>query len=112
VVSNLSSEFSGINLNVGVAYDSNLEKVIGVVNRVGIELAGEEQWKNKIIEPPTFLRVDNFGPSSVDIKITGKVQPLAQWDVTGELRMRLKIAFDKAGIEIPLPQTVVHQSKK
>lgn len=112
VASNFSSEYSGINLNVGVAYDSNLEKVIKVVNEVGLEMLKEEPWSKHIIEPPTFLRVDNFGPSEIVIKITGRVQPLTQWEVTGELRKRLKIAFDKHGIEIPLPQTVIHQSKK
>lgn len=111
VASNYSSEFSGINLNVSVAYDSNLEKVIEVVNAVGSTLADDEAWKNRIYEAPVFLRVDNFAPSSIDIKIVGKVAPLAQWEVTGELRKRLKIAFDKAHIEIPFPQTVIHQSK-
>lgn len=111
VASNYSSEFSGINLNVSVAYDSNLEKVIEVVNTVGSALADDEAWKNRIYEAPVFLRVDNFAPSSIDIKIVGKVAPLAQWEVTGELRKRLKIAFDKAHIEIPFPQTVIHQSK-
>lgn len=111
VASNYSSEFSGINLNVGVAYDSDLEKVIKVVNEVGLEMLKDKEWTKHIIEPPVFLRVDNFSPNSVDIKITGKVQPLAQWDVTGELRKRLKVAFDKNHIEIPLPQTVIHQSK-
>lgn len=111
IASNFSSEFSGVNLNVGVAYDSNLEKVIEVVNEVGREMLDDEEWRAKIIEPPAFLRVDNFGPSAIDIKIVGKVQPLAQWAVTGELRKRLKVAFDKHHIEIPLPQTVVHQSK-
>jgi len=35
-----------------------------------------------------------------------------QWEVTGELRKRLKIAFDREGIEIPFPQRVIHQIKE
>lgn len=110
--SNFSSEKSGINLNVGVAYDSDLDHVIKVVNRVCKELAKDPDWDKIILETPAFLRVDNFGDSSIDIKITGTVKPLKQWDVTGELRKRLKIAFDKEGIEIPFPQRVIHQAAK
>lgn len=109
--SNLSSEHSGVNLNVGVAYDSDLEKVIKVVNRVGKELAKDPDWQDQILETPAFLRVDDLGDSAIDIKITGSVKPLKQWEVTGELRKRLKIAFDKEGIEIPFPQRVIHQAK-
>lgn len=111
-VSNLSKYFSRVNLNVGIAYDSDLEKVIEVVNRVGKELAEDPEWKDYIKKPPQFLRVDDFADSAIIIKILGETQPLKQWDVTGELRKRLKIAFDKEGIEIPFPQMVVHQPKK
>lgn len=110
--SNLSKNFSRVNLNINVAYDSNLEKVIDVINRVGNELAKDPQWKDFIIKPPQFLRVDDFADSAVVIKILGETQPLKQWDVTGELRKRIKIAFDKERIEIPFPQRVVHQAKK
>jgi len=44
-VSNLSNSFSRVNLNIGIAYNSDLEKVIDVVNRVGKELAEDPQWK-------------------------------------------------------------------
>ena len=107
--SNYSKDFSGINLDVGVGYDSDLKKVRKTVNEVGKELAKDKEWEDNIIEAPQFLRVENFGDSSIDIKITGKVKPLKQWDVAGELRERLKIAFDKEGIEIPFPQRVMHQ---
>jgi small conductance mechanosensitive channel len=109
--SNLSEVFSRVNLNVGISYGDDLEKVIAVVNRAGEELAADPKFKDSIIKAPQFLRVDNFGDSSVDIKILGDVQPLKQWEVTGELRKRLKIAFDKEGIEIPFPQRVIHQAK-
>ncbi|MCD6283729.1 mechanosensitive ion channel family protein [bacterium] len=105
--SNLSKDFARVNLNVGVSYDSDLEKVIEVVNRVGKELAEDPNWKEFIIKPPQFLRVEDFADSAIIIKILGETQPLKQWDVTGELRKRIKIAFDKEGIEIPFQQIVV-----
>jgi small conductance mechanosensitive channel len=109
--SNKSKIFSRVNLDIGISYDSNLEKVIKVVNKVGQGLAKDPNWKDAIIEPPQFLRVNDFGDSAIEIKILGDTKPLKQWDVMGELRKRLKIAFDKAGIEIPFPQRVIHQKK-
>jgi small conductance mechanosensitive channel len=82
--------------------------VIEVVNKVGNNLAEDPLWKEFITSPPQFLRVDDFADSSIIIKILGETKPLKQWDVTGELRKRLKIAFDDAGIEIPFPQRVIH----
>lgn len=110
-VSNLSKYFARVNLNIGISYSSNLEKVIEVVNRVGRELAEDPDWKEFIIKPPQFLRIDDFADSAIIIKILGETKPIKQWDVAGELRKRLKIAFDKEGIEIPFPQRVIHQAK-
>ncbi|MBI2019785.1 mechanosensitive ion channel family protein [Candidatus Daviesbacteria bacterium] len=109
--SNLSKYFSRVNLNIGIAYNSDLEKVIKVVNEVGNELAEDKDWKEMIVKPPQFLRVDDFGDSAIIIKILGETKPIKQWDVAGELRKRLKIAFDKHNIEIPFPQRVIHQVK-
>ncbi len=110
-VANLSKDFARINLNIGIAYAANLDHVIKIVNKVGDELSKDPQWKEFIIKPPQFLRVDDFADSSIVIKILGETQPLKQWEVTGELRKRIKIAFDNEGIEIPFPQRVVHQIK-
>ena len=110
-VSNLSKQFARVNLNIGISYRSNLEQVISVVNKVGKELTEDPAWKEHILKPPQFLRVDDFGDSAIIIKILGETKPLKQWDVTGEFRKRLKIAFDREGIEIPFPQRVVHQAK-
>jgi len=111
-VSNLSKQFARVNLNVGISYSSNLEQVISVVNKVGKELAEDPTWREQILKPPQFLRIDDFGDSAIIIKILGETKPLKQWDVTGELRKRLKIAFDREGIEIPFPQRVIHSANK
>lgn len=108
-VANLSKYYARINLNIGISYSSKLEHVIDVVNKTGLELAEDPAWKEFVIKPPQFLRVDDFGDSSIVIKILGETKPLKQWDLTGELRKRLKIAFDREGIEIPFPQRVIHR---
>ncbi len=111
-ITNLSKSYSRVNLNVGVSYDSDLEKVIKVVNKVGLDLSKNPDWRDSIIKAPQFLRVNNFGDSSIDIKILGDTQPGKQWAVTGELRLRIKIAFDKEGIEIPFPQRVIYHKER
>ncbi|MGH7237288.1 MAG: mechanosensitive ion channel family protein, partial [Candidatus Saccharimonadales bacterium] len=77
-------------------------------------LAKDEAWAPHIIEPIKFLRLDDFAESAIIIKSVGKVEPSKQWDVAGEFRRRIKLAFEKNGIEIPLPQRVIinKQSQK
>ncbi len=112
VSSNMTQEYSRVNLNVSVSYAEDLDRVMQVINEVGEELAADEDWKSVIITPPRSLRVDSFGESGIDIKILGDVQPIRQWEVMGELRRRLKRRFDEEGIEIPFPHRVmVHEAK-
>lgn len=112
LVSNLSKDFARVNIEIGVAYDTDLEHLIKVVDRTGIELAEDPAFKDSLISPPKFLRVQRFDDSAIVIKILGDTKPLKQWEVAGELRKRLKIAFDREGIEIPFPQTVIHKAKE
>ena len=108
VASNFTRHYARVNLNVSVGYGTDLDHAISVINRVGKELAEDENWRNVIKSPPQVLRVDNLGDSGIDIKILGDVKPMQQWAVMGELRLRLKKAFDAEGIEIPWPHTKVY----
>jgi len=108
---NMTMEYASINLDIRVAYEADIDKVRDVVNQVGTELAKDKDWKEYILTAPYYARLNGFGDSSVNIKIFGKVLPAKQWSVEGELRRRLKIAFDKNKITIPYPQRVVHTAK-
>jgi len=111
MVSNLSKNFARLNLDIGISYDSDLEKVIEVINKTGIEIAEDPKFKDSIISPPKFLRINEFADSAIIVKILGDTKPLKQWEISGEFRKRIKVAFDKEGIEIPFPQRVIHQAK-
>jgi len=107
VASNLTRTWSRVNENVQVAYGTDMARAIEVVNEVGRAMLEDPDWTGRVIEAPTVLRVNSLDDSGVTIKITGMVKPSEQWAVAGELRRRLLVAFEKAGIEIPFPHRVV-----
>ncbi len=111
IVSNMGKDFANINIDIGVAYDAPLERVIEVINAVGGKLAKDMAWKDRILEPPHFLRVENLTDSSVVVKVVGKTTTLEQWSVAGELRMRIKLAFDHERIALPFSRSVVVTKK-
>jgi len=106
--SNFTKGYSRVNLNISVAYGEDLDRVIKVINKVCQEMAEDPGWKADILSTPQVLRVDNLGNSGIEIKILGDTMPIRQWAVMGELRLRLKRAFDAEGIEIPWPHTKVY----
>ena len=110
IATNMTMEFANVNLDLGVGYSTDLDKLEVLVNEVGSSMAKDDAWADQIIDPPSFLRVDEFADSAIIVKIVGKTAPMRQWAVTGELRKRLKKAFDKNDIEIPFPQRVMHEA--
>ncbi|MDD4924359.1 MAG: mechanosensitive ion channel [Dehalococcoidales bacterium] len=109
--SNYTRDLSRVNLDVPVAYGEDLDKVFTVINRVGKEMAEDSYFSKLIKTPPQVLRVQKFADSGIEIRILGDVHPSMQWEVTGELRKRLKKAFDEEGIEIPWPHVKVFQGE-
>ncbi|MDD5590475.1 MAG: mechanosensitive ion channel [Dehalococcoidales bacterium] len=106
--SNYTKEWSRVNIDIPVAYGEDLDHVTEVINRVGASLAEDDIFGRMITTAPKVLRVSNFGESGIEIKVLGETKPLMQWDVTGELRKRVKKAFDQEGIEIPWPHVKIY----
>lgn len=110
VVTNLSFQYANVNVDVSVAYESDIDDVEKVMNQVGKELAKDEKWAKHIVEPIQFFRVDGFEDSGIRVKALGVVEPAMQWDIAGEFRRRILKAFNQHYITIPYPQIVVHKS--
>jgi small-conductance mechanosensitive channel len=107
VASNMTRSWARVNLNVEVAYDTDIDRATAVVNALGQELLADQEWSDKLLEAPAVARVDGLGASGVELKVLGKVVPAQQWAVTGELRKRILSRFAREGIEIPFPHRVV-----
>lgn len=111
-VTNMSTSWANVNVDVGIGYDDDLDEAIEVMNQVGLEQSKDPKWKDNIIEPIQFYRVNEFADNSVILKAVGKMQPATQWATAGDFRYRIKKAFDEHNIDIPVSQVVLHQARK
>jgi len=107
IVANLSSRWSRADLSIPVAYNADLDQALYLIDQVGVEMDRDPRWRDRILEKPEVLGVDNFGDRGLIIRVWIKTQPLKQWEVAREYRRRLKKAFDRASIAIPVPQQAV-----
>ena len=107
VASNMTRVWARINEDVTVAYGTDIDKATAVVDGLGREMAGEPEWKRRILEAPRVERVEAFAEYGITLKILGSVRATEQWAARGEFRKRLLAAFAANGIEIPRPQRVV-----
>jgi len=104
IVSNRSSQWSRADINIPVAYQTDIDKALGVVDRVAQNITEDSLWRERIWEFPNVLGVEQFSDRGILIRVWIKTEPLKQWEVAREFRRRIKIAFDNAGIPIPIPQ--------
>lgn len=104
IVANLSSRWSRADLNIPVAYQTDIDKALELIKSIGLNMAKDQEWSSRILDTPEVLGIENFGDRGVTIRVWIKTQPLKQWEVAREYRLRVKIAFDEAGISIPIPQ--------
>ena len=107
VASNRTRVWARINLDVTVAYGTDMEKATRVVNDVGEAMAADPDWRRRVMEPPHVERIEALAEYGVTLKVLGMVRATEQWAAGGELRKRLLAAFATHGIEIPRPQRVV-----
>ncbi len=104
VVENLSKDWSRVDLAIVIAYDTNVNQAIEIIQQVGQRMNRESEWQSKILEPPEVLGIDDLNNTGVTIRVWIKTQPLQQWNVGREFRRRLKVALDERGISIGVPQ--------
>jgi small conductance mechanosensitive channel len=107
VASNMTRLWARVNLDINVAYDTDLDRAADLIDRVGLDLQTDPEWGPRLLEPPKVMRVEALSDSAVMLKVLGKVRAAEQWAVGGELRKRILAAFTEAGITIPFPHRVI-----
>lgn len=103
VVTNMSLGYANAVFDLGVAYAENLDRVIAVIEKVGKELRQDARFAPLILNDLEIAGVEQLAESSVVIRGRIRTVPLEQFNVRREFLRRIKLAFDREGIEIPFP---------
>lgn len=107
-VINLTRTWSRVDFTIEVAYDSNPDKVLNLLNDISQRMYAISEWREKMPSPPEVLGIDRLSHSGILIRVWIKTVPLQQWAVGREYRLRVKRAFEAHGIMIGKPQWVSH----
>jgi moderate conductance mechanosensitive channel len=104
VVSNKTRGWSRAVIDVGVAYDEDIDRALGIVRDEASQLATDRVWVAQLDGAPEVLGVESLGDSSIVIRTLIRTQPGSQWALAREFRRRIKNRFDREGVEIPFPR--------
>ncbi|HEU5039550.1 MAG TPA: mechanosensitive ion channel family protein [Gemmatimonadales bacterium] len=108
VVSNKTRGWSRAVVDIGVAYDEDVDRALAVVRDEAAQFTTDKTWGPQLDGPVEVLGVESLADSAVVIRSLIKTQPGSQWNAAREFRRRMKNRLDREGIEIPYPQRRVH----
>ncbi len=97
-VTNMTKNWSRVNLTLKISWDADLKKVLEVMRQVGDQMLSEPKWKELVLEPAEILGIDKLSHDGILIHMIMKTRPMHQWLVGREYRLRVKQALDEAGI--------------
>jgi len=100
IVTNLSRGDYNAAVEVGVSYNTPINKAIESMEKAGRIFAEQADY---ITDAPKVLGVTELGSYYVNIKMVCKVQPMRQFEAQRALLKLIKEQFDKDGVDIPFP---------
>jgi small conductance mechanosensitive channel len=103
-VRNLTRSWSRVNFSIDVAYQTDPEKALSVMQEVAQKLYDDPEWQNKIVAEPTVLGIDSVSHSGMTITTWIQTEPGEQLAVGREFRLRVRRALEENGIEIGTPR--------
>jgi small conductance mechanosensitive channel len=95
-----------VEIKVTAAYESDIDTVKQTVNT--LIAADSRIHKN----PEPFVRVSNYGASSIEYTIRVWCDAGEYWNIYFDLMDKLKPAFDAAGVEMTYDHINVHMVQK
>ncbi len=101
---NFSKRYTYAEVEVGVAYDTNLDQAYAILQEVGRQI---REVNMDVLEDMKVLGLQNFGESELLLRTITRVKPGCHQQVARDLRKLIKEAFDREGIEIPFARRVL-----
>ncbi|NLI99371.1 mechanosensitive ion channel family protein [bacterium] len=107
LVENMTTVWARAIVNVGVAYRSEIERVVEALKHAAEDLKRDKAFSAYLMEEAEIKAIEAFNPSSIEVALWVKCLPSKQWDVARMARRLVKRRLEEAGIEIAFPQVTL-----
>jgi moderate conductance mechanosensitive channel len=107
-VTNLSKDWSRVIIDVPIPVGQDLTRAADVLRECGRELAQDPAWRDVLQGEPIVAGVETIELGHLMLRVVARTLPGKQFDVGRELRLRIAIALQEAGLTPP-PEMLVHQ---
>jgi small-conductance mechanosensitive channel len=107
IVANQNRGWSRAIVDVGVAYEADLDRALRVLEQAVDEFAKDPTFGPQLLEAPQVLGPQSLGNSAITVRVMVKTQAGKQWGVARELRKHILSSCQREGIELPYPRQEV-----
>lgn len=101
-VENLSKGWSRAVIDIETVASEDDTKVAEVLKGVLAGLQDDPELGQYILEPPQFVGITAISLTGVTFRVMIKTEPLQQWSIERDLRVRIRRAFRENGITVPV----------
>jgi small conductance mechanosensitive channel len=110
-VSNLTAEWARAIVDLDVAYEADMGKVLRALEAASARAQEDEAIKADLLEPPQALGWIGFKDWAVQVRLMAKTKPGKQWGVMMALRQYAVEALHAEGLKVALPIQEVRLDK-
>lgn len=103
-VKNLTRSWSRVAFSIDVAYQTDPDHALIVMQEVAQTLYNDPDWHDKVLDEPTVLGIDSVSHTGMTLTTWIQTEPAQQWAVGREFRLRVRRALAEHGIEIGTPR--------
>jgi small conductance mechanosensitive channel len=107
IVGNMTREWSRALVDIGVAYEENVDRVRLVLEEVAAAFAQDPMFGSYVLEPPQVIAPFSLGDWAWTARVLVKTQPGKQWQVAPDLRRYILAACEREGVTLPYPRQEV-----
>ena len=102
-VQNMSRDWVIVKDQIGITYDSDVDKAKKLIKQIGQELAKDPELGKNILQPLKMQGIETFGDYAINIRMKMMTKPGEQFVIRRRANAMIKKAFDENGIKFAFP---------
>ncbi len=106
LVSNMTRDWSQVLLRATTSYTEPSQRVTSLLQQIADAMAADAEYSSDFVAAPRVLGIERVANGEVDYLVAARTKPGRQYDVSREMRRRIKDTFEQNQIQTGPPGRV------